>query len=66
MRFGKTFAAYELAKKMGFKRVLVLTFKPAVESAWREDLVTHFGLDTRPLFPHSRVGERLTMPKYSV
>ena len=41
MRFGKTFATYELAKKMGFKRVLVLTFKPAVESAWREDLVTH-------------------------
>ena len=41
MRFGKTFAAYQLAKKMGFKRVLVLTFKPAVESAWREDLVTH-------------------------
>lgn len=41
MRFGKTFASYELAKKMGFKRVLVLTFKPAVESAWREDLVSH-------------------------
>ena len=41
MRFGKTFASYQLSKKMGFKRVLVLTFKPAVESAWREDLVTH-------------------------
>ena len=41
MRFGKTFAAYQLAKKMGLKRVLVLTFKPAVESAWREDLLTH-------------------------
>jgi hypothetical protein len=41
MRFGKTFAAYQLAKKMGFKRVLVLTFKPAVESAWRDDLVSH-------------------------
>ena len=41
MRFGKTFTAYELAKKMGFKRVLVLTFKPAVQSAWREDLMTH-------------------------
>lgn len=41
MRFGKTFASYELAKKMGLKRVLVLTFKPAVESAWREDLMTH-------------------------
>lgn len=41
MRFGKTFAAYELAKEMGLRRVLVLTFKPAVESAWREDLMTH-------------------------
>lgn len=41
MRFGKTFASYQLARKMGFKRVLVLTFKPAVESAWREDLMTH-------------------------
>lgn len=41
MRFGKTFAAYQLAKKMGMKRVLILTFKPAVESAWREDLLTH-------------------------
>lgn len=41
MRFGKTFAAYQLAKKMGLSKILVLTFKPAVESAWREDLLTH-------------------------
>lgn len=41
MRFGKTFAAYQLCKKMDFKRILVLTFKPAVESAWHEDLQTH-------------------------
>ena len=41
MRFGKTFATYQLAKKMGWKRVLVLTFKPAVQSAWHEDLVSH-------------------------
>ncbi len=41
MRFGKTFAAYQLARKMGLQRVLVLTFKPAVESAWSEDLRTH-------------------------
>jgi len=45
MRFGKTFASYQLAKKMGFRRVLVLTFKPAVESAWREDLLTHVDFD---------------------
>lgn len=45
MRFGKTFASYQLARKMGFSRVLVLTFKPAVESAWREDLMTHVDFD---------------------
>lgn len=41
MRFGKTFTAYQLAKKMGWRRVLVLTFKPAVETAWEEDLKCH-------------------------
>jgi hypothetical protein len=41
MRFGKTFAAYQLALKMGWKKVLVLTFKPAVQSAWEDDLKSH-------------------------
>ncbi len=41
MRFGKTFTTYQLAKQMKWKKLLVLTFKPAVEDAWREDLNTH-------------------------
>jgi hypothetical protein len=41
MRFGKTFAAYQLARRMGWKKILVLTFKPAVQSAWEEDLRCH-------------------------
>ncbi len=41
MRFGKTFASYQLAKRMGLKKILILTFKPAVQSAWEEDLLTH-------------------------
>lgn len=41
MRFGKTFTTYQLAKKMGWKRILVLTYKPAVQSSWREDLQSH-------------------------
>jgi len=41
MRFGKTFAAYQLAKKLGWKKILVLTFKPAVISAWEGDLKGH-------------------------
>ena len=45
MRFGKTFATYQLAKKLGAKRVLVVTFKPAVEDAWMTDLETHADFD---------------------
>jgi hypothetical protein len=45
MRFGKTFAAYQLAKKLGATRVLVVTFKPAVEDAWARDLQSHADFD---------------------
>ena len=45
MRFGKTFTSYQLAKKLDAKRVLVLTFKPAVEDAWQTDLETHVDFD---------------------
>ncbi|MCA9244396.1 MAG: GIY-YIG nuclease family protein, partial [Phycisphaerales bacterium] len=45
MRFGKTFAAYQLAKKMGWKKVLVLTFKPAVRHAWADDLRQHLDFE---------------------
>lgn len=41
MRFGKTFASYQLVKEMQFRKVLILTFKPAVKSSWREDLLSH-------------------------
>jgi hypothetical protein len=45
MRFGKTFTTYQLAKRLGAKRVLVVTFKPAVEDAWQTDLETHRDFD---------------------
>ncbi|MBI2301209.1 MAG: restriction endonuclease [Armatimonadetes bacterium] len=45
MRFGKTFATYQLAKTLGAKRVLVVTFKPAVEDAWQSDLESHVDFD---------------------
>ena len=41
MRFGKTFASYQLAKRMNLSKILVLTFKPAVQSAWEDDVRTH-------------------------
>lgn len=45
MRFGKTFTSYQLARELGAKRVLVVTFKPAVEDAWRTDLESHADFD---------------------
>lgn len=45
MRFGKTYASYQLALEMGWKKILVLTFKPAVLSAWREDLQSHIDFE---------------------
>src|SRR5205823_10506981 len=45
MRFGKTFATYQLARKLNAKRVLVVTFKPAVEDAWQSDLENHIDFD---------------------
>jgi hypothetical protein len=41
MRFGKTFTTYQLARTLSAKRVLVVTFKPAVEDAWQTDLENH-------------------------
>jgi len=45
MRYGKTFTTYQLAKKLEARRVLVLTFKPAVEDAWQTDLESHADFD---------------------
>jgi len=45
MRFGKTFTTYQLAKNLSARRVLVLTFKPAVEDAWQSDLESHVDFD---------------------
>lgn len=41
MRFGKTFTTYQLAREIGWNRILVLTYKPAVQAAWHDDLISH-------------------------
>jgi hypothetical protein len=45
MRFGKTFTSYELARKMGWKKIIVLTYKPAVQDAWKKDLDCHVNFE---------------------
>lgn len=40
MRFGKSFTTYKYCEEAGLDKILILTFIPAVESSWRDDL-TH-------------------------
>lgn len=63
MRFGKTFTSYQLAKKLGAKRVLVLTFKPAVEDSWQSDLLSHVDFDGWQYMSKSNKGDPRTAVK---
>jgi superfamily II DNA or RNA helicase len=39
MRFGKCFVTYKIAKEVGYKRILILTYKPSgVDESWEDDL----------------------------
>jgi hypothetical protein len=64
MRFGKTFAAYQLAKKLGATRVLVVTFKPAVEDAWQTDLESHADFNGWQYLSKSTGGDPTTATKH--
>jgi hypothetical protein len=57
MRFGKTFASYHLAKQLQAKKVLVVTFKPAVEDAWQIDLESHIDFEGWQYFSKSSGGD---------
>lgn len=63
MRFGKTFTTYQLAKKLGATRILVVTFKPAVEDAWQTDLESHADFDGWQYFSKSTGGNPITAKK---
>ncbi|MGB3321223.1 MAG: GIY-YIG nuclease family protein [Mycolicibacterium fortuitum] len=63
MRFGKTFATYQLAKKLGAMKVLVVTFKPAVEDAWQRDLELHADFDGWQYLSKATGGDPTTADK---
>jgi len=65
MRFGKTFAAYHLAKKLEAKKILVVTFKPAVEDAWQVDLESHVDFEGWQYFSKNTGGDPTTAHKKS-
>lgn len=65
MRFGKTFATYQLVKEMNWRRVLILTFKPAVKTAWQEDLQHHMDFTDWQFVHKNNINEWEDIKKYS-
>ena len=45
MRFGKTFASYELMAISNFKKVLIITYKTDVRNNWKNELLDHVDFD---------------------
>lgn len=45
MRFGKTITAYSLVRQMGYRKVLVVTHRPAVVDGWQSDFYLIFNDD---------------------
>lgn len=39
MRFGKSFTTYKYCEEANINRILILTFIPAVETSWKDDLL---------------------------
>ncbi len=42
-RFGKTLSAYDLAVRMGFKKVLIVTNRPSIANSWADDFFKFIG-----------------------
>ncbi|MGI6226863.1 MAG: DEAD/DEAH box helicase family protein [Peptococcales bacterium] len=49
-RFGKTLTAYDLALRMGAKKVLVVTNRPAIANSWYDDFETFIAWQTNYKF----------------
>lgn len=44
-RFGKTLTAYDLCRKLGAMKVLIVTNRPAIANSWYDDYVKFIGTD---------------------
>lgn len=49
-RFGKTLAAYDLVRKMGFSKALIVTNRPSISNSWADDFRKFIGWQTNLKF----------------
>ena len=49
-RFGKTLTSYDLCKRLGAQKILIVTNRPAIANSWYDDYVKFFGAESGFLF----------------
>ena len=49
-RFGKTLSVYDLAKKIGAKKILIVTNRPVIANSWYSDYMKFIGRDSGYFF----------------
>ena len=55
MRYGKTLTTYELIRRAGFQKTIVVTHRPVVEDGWMNDHGLIFGKDSTHLFVTKKI-----------
>lgn len=55
MRFGKTLTSYELIRRTGFQKTIVVTHRPVVEEGWQKDHALIFGTNSQHLFVTKKI-----------
>lgn len=66
MRFGKTLSALEVAKRMEYETILIVTHRPVVDKGWKDDFGKIFGSDKRYKYAERNLDDKSSSHKYNL
>ena len=66
MRFGKTLSALEVARRMGYQSILIVTHRPVVDKGWKDDFGKIFGSDKRYKYAERNLDDNAGTRKYDL
>lgn len=66
MRFGKTLSALEVARRMDYQSILIVTHRPVVDKGWKDDFGKIFGSDKRYKYAERNLDDNAGTHKYDL
>lgn len=66
MRFGKTLSALEVARRMDYQSILIVTHRPVVDKGWKDDFGKIFGSDKRYKYAERNLDYNAGTHKYDL